>query len=66
MARKGLFRIFRYKLKQTVMGVLVAAAVLGLLILANAWREGIDYMKDNHPDYKGEDFLSEDKEDKKK
>lgn len=21
------------------------------------WAEGIDYMKKNHPDYKGEDFL---------
>ena len=22
------------------------------------WVRGIDYMKENHPDYKGEDFLS--------
>lgn len=23
------------------------------------WVEGIDYMQDNHPDYKGEDFFDE-------
>jgi hypothetical protein len=22
------------------------------------WVEGIDYMQNNHPDYKGEDFLN--------
>jgi hypothetical protein len=22
------------------------------------WVEGIDYMQENHPDYKGEDFLN--------
>ncbi len=24
------------------------------------WLKGIDYMKDNHPDYKGEDLFDED------
>jgi hypothetical protein len=27
------------------------------------WVEGIDYMKKNHPDYKGEDLLDEDNDD---
>jgi hypothetical protein len=27
---------------------------------------GIDYMKENHPDYKGEDFLNWDEEEKEK
>lgn len=49
------------------MGIL---GTLGIILIAVAvtrmWVSGIDYMKDNHPDYKGEDFLSEDKEDKKK
>ena len=27
-------------------------------ILAYAWMNGIDYMSENHPDYKGEDFLN--------
>jgi hypothetical protein len=33
---------------------IVAAAAL----LSWAWVRGIDYMKENHPDYKGDDFLS--------
>jgi hypothetical protein len=31
--------------------------VLGTALLSWSWVRGIDYMKDNHPDYKGEDFL---------
>jgi hypothetical protein len=39
--------------------------MIGIIILAIAiltslcwlWAGGIDYMKDNHPEYKGEDFL---------
>ena len=27
-------------------------------ILAWGWVRGIDYMQENHPDYKGEDFLN--------
>lgn len=27
-------------------------------IIAFFWVRGIDYMKENHPDYKGEDFLN--------
>jgi hypothetical protein len=26
-------------------------------VVAYFWVRGIDYMKENHPDYKGEDFL---------
>ena len=29
-------------------------------IVSIFWVRGIDYMKENHPDYKGEDFLNED------
>lgn len=40
--------------------------ILGLLIfvlaasasLAWLWAGGIEYMKENHPDYKGDDFLN--------
>jgi len=35
-----------------------------LASLAWLWAGGIDYMQRNHPDYKGEDFLNEDKDDK--
>ncbi len=31
--------------------------------LAWLWAGGIDYMKENHPDYKGEDFLNWDNKD---
>ena len=31
--------------------------VIGTTLLSWAWVRGIDYMKENHPDYKGEDFL---------
>jgi purine-cytosine permease-like protein len=27
-------------------------------IISYFWVRGIDYMKENHPDYKGEDFLN--------
>ena len=31
--------------------------VVFTLLIAVVWVRGIDYMKKNHPDYKGEDFL---------
>lgn len=33
------------------------------IIVATLWVRGIDYMKENHPDYKGDDFLDWDNED---
>jgi hypothetical protein len=27
-------------------------------LISWSWVRGIDYMKENHPDYKGDDFLS--------
>ena len=38
--------------------------VIGTTLLSWAWVRGIDYMKENHPDYKGEDFLNWDEDDK--
>ena len=32
-----------------------------IALLSWAWVRGIDYMKQNHPDYKGEDFLNWDR-----
>jgi hypothetical protein len=29
-----------------------------VIVVSFLWAEGIDYMKKNHPNYKGEDFLS--------
>ena len=31
--------------------------VIATGLLSWSWVRGIDYMKENHPDYKGEDFL---------
>lgn len=33
-------------------------------IVSYFWVRGIDYMKENHPDYKGDDFLNWDEDDK--
>ena len=33
-------------------------------IISYLWVIGIDYMKENHPDYKGDDFLNLDEDDK--
>jgi hypothetical protein len=38
----------------------VLFVVLGTGLLSWAWVKGIDYMKENHSDYKGEDFLDDD------
>ena len=44
------------------MGIVIG--IVGCFILAAMvaifWVRGIDYMKENHPDYKGEDFLGDD------
>jgi hypothetical protein len=39
------------------MFVVALFMVIGTGLLSWAWVRGIDYMKENHPDYKGEDFL---------
>jgi hypothetical protein len=36
---------------------LIIFVVASMALLSWAWVRGIDYMKENHPDYKGEDFL---------
>ena len=41
--------------------ILMVAVVV---IISYLWVRGIDYMKENHPDYKGDDFLDLDDEDK--
>jgi len=37
---------------------LVLIIVLFVGCISWAWVRGIDYMKKNHPDYKGDDFLN--------
>ena len=41
---------------------LLMAVITG--IISYLWVRGIDYMKENHPDYKGDDFLNLDEDDK--
>ena len=42
-----------------VIGI-VGSFVLAIMV-AVVWIRGNDYMRENHPDYKGEDFLNDDK-----
>ena len=39
------------------MFVVIAVMVFFVALISWLWVRGIDYMKENHPDYKGEDFL---------
>jgi hypothetical protein len=36
---------------------------ISLSLVVILWVSGIDYMKNNHPDYKGEDFFNEEDDD---
>jgi len=36
-----------------IVAIISVIAGIGIFL----WVDGIDYMKENHPDYKGEDFL---------
>jgi hypothetical protein len=42
----------------------LVCGIMGLLVAVAVWVEGIDSMNKNYPDYKGEEFLGEDKEEK--
>jgi len=41
-----------------MVGLIISIAVV--VIVSILWVRGIDYMKENHPDYKGEDLFDED------
>ena len=42
------------------MAVLISSIVaLAVVVAAALWIGGIDYMKKNHPDYKGKDLFNE-------
>jgi hypothetical protein len=51
----GLMRSKQTKDNKMV-GVIIFV-VASTALLSWSWVRGIDYMKKNHPDYKGEDFL---------
>ena len=37
----------------------IGGTIILAVIVAISWVRGIDYMKENHPDYKGEDLFDE-------
>ena len=45
------------------MGLVIVIGIVVVISSLIAWRwvKGIDYMHKNHPNYKGEDFLDENK-----
>jgi hypothetical protein len=47
---------FSFEFFMLVVVFIVMIVFVGLI--SWSWVRGIDYMKENHPDYKGEDFLS--------
>jgi hypothetical protein len=46
---------------ETILTIVFGIAFSAVIIL---WVEGIDYMKKNHPNYKGKDLFDEDEETK--
>lgn len=50
------------------MNYLVLFLVILIVVapISYLWVRGIDYMRENHPDYKGEDFLNWGEEEDKK
>ena len=41
------------------MGLISSIVALAVVVAAALWIGGIDYMKKNHPDYKGKDLFNE-------
>lgn len=48
--------------KKNMIGIIIILIIV--VPLSILWVRGIDYMKTNHPDYKGEDWLNWDEDDK--
>jgi hypothetical protein len=46
-----------------MIGLVFSIVALAVVVAAALWVEGIDYIKDNHPDYKGKDLFNEQEED---
>jgi len=43
-----------------MVGLICCISGVAVIITVFLWVSGIDYMKENHPDYKGEDLFGED------
>jgi hypothetical protein len=48
--------------KKNMIGIIIILIIV--VPLSILWVRGIDYMNTNHPDYKGEDWLNWDEDDK--
>ena len=42
-----------------MIGLVCCIVALAVVVAAALWIGGIDYMKKNHPDYKGKDLFNE-------
>jgi len=42
--------------------LLIGVFVVAFIITICLWVQGIDYMKKNHPDYKGDDLFNEEED----
>lgn len=49
-------------IKKNMIGIIIILIIV--VPLSILWVRGIDYMNTNHPDYKGEDWLNWDEDDK--
>ena len=47
------------------MYIVIPIVIIILIPLCILWVKGIDFMNENHPDYKGEDFFNEEEDEKK-
>jgi hypothetical protein len=45
------------------MAIAIISIVLASAVIAWRWIKGIDYMQENHPDYKGYDLFDEEDKD---
>jgi hypothetical protein len=45
-----------------MVGLICCIVALAVIVTAVLWVNGIYYMNENHPDYKGEDFFNEEED----
>lgn len=45
-----------------MVGLICCIVALAVIAAAGLWVEGVDYMKKNHPDYKGKDLFNEEED----
>lgn len=45
-----------------MVGLACCIVALAVIVAAGLWVEGIDYMKNSHPDYKGKDLFNEEED----